>query len=179
MAINRRKWKVPDAHEPQAELVKDGMPEERRLRTNYGMSYGVEEKGATMRKETAYDGFNPEVHGVLETFMANATPQEKEDFTQVGRSLYTFKTQNQYTTTTQRSYDLQRNKLLWNPGKSRPVVQNPYRSSVPLGNLNNVGGPPPEYPPEKPIPDVNLPPCFSVSITQPDGGTVTADHRGC
>jgi hypothetical protein len=179
MAINRRKWKVPDAHEPQAELVKDGMPEDRRLRTNYGMSYGVAEKGSTLRKETAYDAFKPEVHGMLETFMANATPQEKEDFTQVGRSLYTHKTQNQYTTTTQRSYDLDRNKLLWNPGKATPVVQNPYRSSVPLGNLNNVGGPPPEYPPEKPIPDVNLPPCFSVSITQPDGGTVTADHRGC
>jgi len=179
MAINRRKWKVPDAHEPQAELVKDGMPEERRLRTNYGMSYGIAEKGSTMRKETAYDGFKPEVHGLLENFMANASPQEKEDFTQVGRSLYTYKTQKQFTTTTQRSYDLERNKLLWNPGKATPVVQNPYRSSVPLGNLNNVGGPPPEYPPEKPIPDVNMPPCFSVSITQPDGGTVTADHRGC
>jgi hypothetical protein len=179
MAINRRKWKVPDAHEPQAELVKDGMPEDRRLRTNYGMSYGVAEKGSTMRKETAYDGFNPEVHGVLETFLATATPHEKEDFTQVGRSLYTYKTQKQFMTTTQRAYDLDRNKMLWNPGKATPVVQNPYRSSVPLGNLNNVGGDPPAYPPEKPIPDVNLPPCFSVSITEPDGGTVTADHRGC
>jgi hypothetical protein len=179
MAINRRKWKVPDPFEPQAELVKDGFPEDRRLRTNYGMSYGVEEKGSSMRKEIAYDGFKPQVHGVLEKFLESATPQEKEDFTQVGRSLYTFKTQNQYTTTTKRSYDLERNKMLWNPGKATPVVQNPYRSSVPLGNLNNVGGPPPEYPPEKPIPDVNLPPCYSVSITAPDGGTVTADHRGC
>jgi hypothetical protein len=179
MAINRRKWKVPDAHEPQAELVKDGMPEERRLRTNYGMTFGVESKGSSMRKETAYDGFKPEVHNVLENFLAGASPQEKEDFTQVGRSLYTYKTQKQFSTTTARAYDLDRNKLLWNPGKATPVVQNPYRSSVPLGNLNNVGGEPPAYPPEKPIPDVNLPPCFSVSVTNPDGGTVTADHRGC
>merc|ERR1719152_78668 len=141
------------------------------------MTFGVEVKGSSMRKETAYDGFKPEVHNVLEKYISSASPQEKEDFTQVGRSLYTYKTQKQYMTTTQRAYDLDRNKLLWNPGKATPVVQNPYRSSVPLGTLNNVGGPPPEYPPEKPIPDVNMPPCFSVSITQPDGGTVTADHR--
>ena len=101
-----------------------------------------------MRKETAYDGFKPEVHNVLENFLANASPQEKEDFTQVGRSLYTYKTQKQFSTTTARAYDLDRNKLLWNPGKATPVVQNPYRSSVPLGNLNNVGGEPPAYPPE-------------------------------
>jgi hypothetical protein len=162
MAINRRKWKVPDAHEPQSELVVDGTPEDRRLQTSYGNSYGVAEKGSTLRKETAYAGFNPESHELLENYLADANPNAKEMFTQVGRSLYTFKNSRHFSTSTQRAYDLDKNSALWKPGKVKPTISNPYASQVPIGNLSaKPDAPPPEYPPARPCPEVNLPPAFS------------------
>jgi len=157
-AVNRRKWRVPDAHEPQSQLVVDGTPEDVRLRTRYGEDFGVAEAGSTLRKETAFVGFKPEAHGFLESYLQNCHPSAKEAFTQVGRAMHTHNYVKHYTTSTARAFDINKNRVLYNPGPAKPVVMNPYRSSVPLGNLNMLGGDPPNLPPAEPCPEVNLPP---------------------
>jgi len=159
-AVNRRKWRVPDAHEPQSQLVVDGTTEEQRLQTQFQRDFGTAEKGSTLRKETAFVGFKPEAHDFLENYLQTCHPSAKEAFTQVGRAMHTHNYVKHYSTSTARAFDINKNRVLYNPGPAQPVVMNPYRSSVPLGNLNMLEGEA-VYPPVEPRPEVNMPPAYS------------------
>jgi len=157
-ALNRRKWKVPDAHEPEADLVVDGLPEHLRLTTSYGRSFGTREKGATFRKETGFVGFQPKCHSFLEDYFKTAAPASKEAFCQVGRSMNTFHNNHQYSTSTSRAYDLDKNKDLYNPTPhDRGAMRHGNFSQVPLGNLVPIEGEVP-YPAEEPRHEVLFPP---------------------
>lgn len=162
-AMNRRKWKTPNAHEPEAELVKDGMPEHRRLTTTYGRDFGVVAKGAHMRKETGLSGFNPETHSFIGEYLDTCAPAAKDALCQVGRAMHTFQNERHYGTSTKRSYDLAKNKVLWDPGMTPNFAKNTYASSVPLGGLC-ASDKPVTMPPAQPIPAVNMPPAYSCKV---------------
>lgn len=161
-ALNRRKWKTKNAHVPEAELVTDGMPEDRRLTTTYGRDFGVVKKGSTLRKETGLVGFKTGCHGFLDEYLDNAPSAAKEAFCQVGRSMNTFQNDRHYTTSTKRSYDLEKNSVLWRPPKTEPLVKDTYASSVPLGSLASQGGNKEvPFPAATPCPTVSMPPADS------------------
>merc|ERR1719253_1163983 len=158
-AVNRRSWSVPNAHVPEAELVTDGLPEERRLTTSYGRTFGTVPKGHSLRKETLDEVFKPGAKHLLESYLNTCTPLEKERLCQVGRSMVTFKNDRHFSTSTARAYNLNKNKQFYQPSTAARTVGDPYKSSIPMGSVGaDPNAPPPKYPDPEPIPEVNFPP---------------------
>mmetsp|Transcript_107336 Transcript_107336/g.308912 ORF Transcript_107336/g.308912 Transcript_107336/m.308912 type:complete len:433 (-) Transcript_107336:187-1485(-) len=147
-AANKRKFNAVSQH--VAGALKDGIPNSgfpdcERMATQYKDAYGdAKSQGAHVTKQMYQSVLQDNSHPFVEKFLDTATPDHKDQFADLLRSLeYLRKAHVSQNMSVQREeMNLAENRRLWHPPRQKPVFDTSQinYSRVPLGNLQQ--GPP-------------------------------------
>lgn len=148
MAVNVNKWLAADQH--TAGNLKDGIPnlgipDCERMTSQYKETFGdARTSGPNITGNMYKSVLRSNAHPFVSQFLDTATPEHKEQFAEMVRSLeYLRRVHSRETHSVQREeLDLAENCRLWRPPKQRPVFETSEinLSRVPLGTLTQVKG---------------------------------------
>lgn len=142
-----------------------GFPDSERFTTAFRDQFGTRPVGANITKQMYASVFQDNQHPFVARFLEVASPEQRDQFSGMVRSLEYLRTQKQKETTSvlKQELNLEENSRLWKPPRQKAVFDTSEinLSQVPLGTLTKGQKkkvPPPEEPPP-PLP----PPSPSVS----------------
>merc|ERR1712107_235103 len=155
LACNRNKWKAENPH--SAGGMKDGIPnigfpDCERFTTQFKEAFGDAKLSAGVHPKMYHSVLQDNSHPFVAKFLETATPDHKEQFAGMVRSLeYLRKFKDRERTSVEKqAMDLQENRRLFRPSRQRPVFDpippNPVWLPSTHPHPRCAQGPPPDPP---------------------------------